>query len=136
MGGDDEREQTLNQLLVEMDGFDSKGGIIMIAAPIALTSWTPPSSGPDVSPGKSWWTARTCRGGRRSLKYTLEVHARGKLLGDDVNIETIARGTPVLMSPGSRCGAHLVKGRMAEEMGAGLVVVGSSGHRRSGAQDP
>jgi nucleotide-binding universal stress UspA family protein len=112
MGGDDEREQTLNQLLVEMDGFDSKGGIIMIAAPIALTSWTPPSSGPDVSPGKSWWTARTCRGGRRSLKYTLEVHARGKLLGDDVNIETIARGTPVLMSPGeslrgpSRKGAY------------------------------
>ncbi len=89
-GGHDEREQTLNQLLVEMDGFDSNEGVIMIAA----------TNRPDVldpaltRPGRfdrqivvDWPDVR----GREGI---LKVHTRKTPLSDDVDLAQIARGTP------------------------------------------
>jgi cell division protease FtsH len=88
-GGHDEREQTLNQLLVEMDGFDSRGGIILIAATNRPDILDPallrpgrfdrqiPVSAPDLS-------------GRRAI---LEVHSKGKPLADNVDIEALAKRT-------------------------------------------
>ncbi len=89
-GGHDEREQTLNQLLVEMDGFDSKSGIIMIAA----------TNRPDIldpallRPGRFDRQIVVDRPDLPGREKILRVHTRGKPLADDVSIETIARGTP------------------------------------------
>jgi cell division protease FtsH len=88
-GGHDEREQTLNQLLVEMDGFDPRGGIILIAATNRPDILDPallrpgrfdrqiPVSAPDIR-------------GRRAI---LEVHARGKPLAPDVDLDALAKRT-------------------------------------------
>ncbi len=89
-GGHDEREQTLNQLLVEMDGFDSKSGIIMLAA----------TNRPDIldpallRPGRFDRQIVVDRPDLPGREKILRVHTRGKPLGDDVTIETLARGTP------------------------------------------
>jgi cell division protease FtsH len=89
-GGHDEREQTLNQLLVEMDGFDAKGGIIMIAA----------TNRPDIldpallRPGRFDRQIVVDRPDLPGREKILNVHTRGKPLGDDVSIETLARSTP------------------------------------------
>ncbi|BBL79613.1 ATP-dependent zinc metalloprotease FtsH [Rubrobacter xylanophilus] len=89
-GGHDEREQTLNQLLVEMDGFDSKSGIIMLAA----------TNRPDIldpallRPGRFDRQIVVDRPDLPGRIKILKVHTRGKPLGDDVDIETIAKGTP------------------------------------------
>ena len=89
-GGHDEREQTLNQLLVEMDGFDSKSGIIMLAA----------TNRPDIldpallRPGRFDRQIVVDRPDLPGREKILKVHTRGKPLGDDVNVETLARGTP------------------------------------------
>ncbi len=89
-GGHDEREQTLNQLLVEMDGFDVKSGIILIAA----------TNRPDIldpallRPGRfdrQIVVDRPDLNGRRAI---LEVHAEGKPLGDGIDLEVLARRTP------------------------------------------
>ena len=89
-GGHDEREQTLNQLLVEMDGFDVKTGVILIAA----------TNRPDIldpallRPGRfdrQIVVDRPDLVGRRAI---LKVHARGKPMGPDADIEVIARRTP------------------------------------------
>jgi cell division protease FtsH len=89
-GGHDEREQTLNQLLVEMDGFDLKTGVILIAA----------TNRPDIldpallRPGRfdrQIVVDRPDLVGRRAI---LEVHARGKPLKDDADLQIIARRTP------------------------------------------
>ena len=89
-GGHDEREQTLNQLLVEMDGFDPNAGVILIAA----------TNRPDVLDPALLRPGRFDRRvivdapdfpGRAAI---LGVHTRGKPLGDDVNIESLARRTP------------------------------------------
>ena len=88
-GGHDEREQTLNQLLVEMDGFDARGGIILIAATNRPDILDPallrpgrfdrqiPVGAPDLA-------------GRRAI---LEVHAKGKPFGPDVDFEWLAKRT-------------------------------------------
>ncbi|HSS11309.1 MAG TPA: ATP-dependent zinc metalloprotease FtsH [Acidimicrobiales bacterium] len=89
-GGHDEREQTLNQLLVEMDGFDVKGGIILIAA----------TNRPDIldpallRPGRfdrQIVVDRPDLTGRRAI---LGVHARGKPLASNSNLDTLAKRTP------------------------------------------
>jgi cell division protease FtsH len=89
-GGHDEREQTLNQLLVEMDGFDSKSGIIMLAA----------TNRPDIldpallRPGRFDRQIVVDRPDLPGREKILRVHTRGKPLGPDIDVETIARGTP------------------------------------------
>ena len=89
-GGHDEREQTLNQLLVETDGFDAKGGIIMIAA----------TNRPDIldpallRPGRFDRQIVVDRPDLPGREKILQVHTRGKPLGPDINIETLARSTP------------------------------------------
>jgi cell division protease FtsH len=89
-GGHDEREQTLNQLLVEMDGFDSKSGIIMLAA----------TNRPDIldpallRPGRFDRQIVVDRPDLPGRKKILKVHTRGKPLGPDVDVGTLARGTP------------------------------------------
>jgi cell division protease FtsH len=89
-GGHDEREQTLNQLLVEMDGFEMKDNIILIAA----------TNRPDIldpallRPGRfdrQIVVDRPDRSGRRKI---LEVHSKGKPLAAEIDLETLAAATP------------------------------------------
>jgi len=89
-GGHDEREQTLNQLLVEMDGFASNEGVVIMAA----------TNRPDILDPALLRPGRFDRHivvdipdivGRKEI---LKVHARGKKLGDDVDLDVIARRTP------------------------------------------
>jgi len=89
-GGHDEREQTLNQLLVEMDGFESNEGVILIAA----------TNRPDVldpallRPGRFDRQVVVPRPDVRGRMKILQVHARKVPLGKDVELEVIAKGTP------------------------------------------
>ena len=89
-GGHDEREQTLNQLLVEMDGFESNEGVILIAA----------TNRPDVldpallRPGRFDRQVIVPTPDLLGRKRILEVHTRRTPLADDVKLETLARGTP------------------------------------------
>ncbi|MGA9997778.1 MAG: ATP-dependent zinc metalloprotease FtsH [Pyrinomonadaceae bacterium] len=89
-GGHDEREQTLNQLLVEMDGFESNDGVILIAS----------TNRPDVldpallRPGRFDRRVVVSRPDVRGREGILKVHTRKIPLGDDVDISVIARGTP------------------------------------------
>ena len=88
-GGHDEREQTLNQLLVEMDGFGANEGIIVLAATNRVDILDPAI----LRPGRF---DRKVMVGRPDVKGRLEilqVHAKGKPLGDDVNLEQVARTT-------------------------------------------
>jgi cell division protease FtsH len=89
-GGHDEREQTLNQLLVEMDGFDVKGTVILIAA----------TNRPDIldpallRPGRFDRQIAVAPPDVLGRKAVLEVHAKGKPFAPDVDLDTIARRTP------------------------------------------
>ena len=89
-GGHDEREQTLNQLLVEMDGFESNDGVILIAA----------TNRPDVldpallRPGRFDRQIVVDAPDLRGREGILKVHLRNKPIAEDVNITTLARGTP------------------------------------------
>ena len=89
-GGHDEREQTLNQLLVEMDGFDVKGGVILIAA----------TNRPDIldpallRPGRFDRQIVVDRPDLTGRTGILKVHTRGKPLSKEVDIEVLARRTP------------------------------------------
>jgi cell division protease FtsH len=89
-GSHDEREQTLNQILVEMDGFDSSTSVIVIAA----------TNRPDVldpallRPGRFDRQVILDRPDIAGRKQILEVHSRGKPLEEDVSIENLARQTP------------------------------------------
>jgi cell division protease FtsH len=89
-GGHDEREQTLNQLLVELDGFDTKGGVIVIAA----------TNRPDIldpallRPGRFDRQIVVAQPDLAGRKGILRVHARGKPFASDVDLEVIARRTP------------------------------------------
>jgi cell division protease FtsH len=89
-GGHDEREQTLNQLLVEMDGFDANTGVILIAA----------TNRPDVldpallRPGRFDRRVTVDAPDANGRKAILKVHAKDKPLAQDVNLESLARRTP------------------------------------------
>ncbi|MBA3794894.1 MAG: ATP-dependent zinc metalloprotease FtsH [Rubrobacter sp.] len=89
-GGHDEREQTLNQLLVEMDGFDSKSGIIMLAATNRSDILDPAL----LRPGRFDRQIVVDRPDLPGREKILSVHTRGKPLGPDIDIGTLARGTP------------------------------------------
>ena len=89
-GSHDEREQTLNQILVEMDGFDTDTRVIVIAA----------TNRPDIldpallRPGRFDRRVVLDRPDMNGRKAILEVHARGKPLADDVDLLTVAKATP------------------------------------------
>ncbi|MGC9197330.1 MAG: ATP-dependent zinc metalloprotease FtsH [Acidobacteriaceae bacterium] len=89
-GGHDEREQTLNQLLVEMDGFESNDGVILIAA----------TNRPDVldpallRPGRFDRRVVVDRPDIRGREEILKVHSKKVPLSEDVNLAVLARGTP------------------------------------------
>jgi len=89
-GGHDEREQTLNQLLVEMDGFDPKLNVIMIAA----------TNRPDIldpallRPGRFDRQVQVDAPDRKGRQAILEVHAKGKPMAKNVELEVLARKTP------------------------------------------
>ncbi len=89
-GGHDEREQTLNQLLVEMDGFESSEGVVLIAG----------TNRPDVldpallRPGRFNRRITVALPDARGREEILKVHVRNKPLADDVDLKVVARGTP------------------------------------------
>ncbi len=89
-GGHDEREQTLNQLLVEMDGFEMKDNIILIAA----------TNRPDIldpallRPGRFDRQVVVDRPDRKGRRQILEVHTRGKPLAKDIDLDALAAQTP------------------------------------------
>ncbi len=89
-GGHDEREQTLNQLLVEMDGFEMKDNIILIAA----------TNRPDIldpallRPGRFDRQVVVDRPDRKGRKHILEVHTRGKPLAKEIDLDALAGQTP------------------------------------------
>ena len=89
-GGHDEREQTLNQLLVEMDGFDVKDNVILIAA----------TNRPDIldpallRPGRFDRQITVDRPDKRGREGILKIHTRGKPLADNIELEILASRTP------------------------------------------
>ena len=89
-GGHDEREQTLNQMLVEMDGFDVTGGVILIAA----------TNRPDIldpallRPGRFDRQVQVTAPDLKGRAHILEVHSKGKPLAGDVDLQAVARRTP------------------------------------------
>lgn len=89
-GGHDEREQTLNQLLVEMDGFEANEGIILMAA----------TNRPDVldpallRPGRFDRQVMVDKPDRLGRQKILEIHVKNKPLDDDIDLEVLARRTP------------------------------------------
>jgi cell division protease FtsH len=89
-GGHDEREQTLNQMLVEMDGFEARTGVIMIAA----------TNRPDIldpallRPGRFDRQIMVDRPDLEGRKAIFRVHAKGKPFGPDVDLDVMARRTP------------------------------------------
>jgi len=89
-GGHDEREQTLNQLLVEMDGFDQNTGVILIAATNRADVLDPAL----LRPGRFDRQIVVGRADFRGREKILEVHARNKPLGKEVSLETLAKRTP------------------------------------------
>ncbi|HEC23524.1 MAG TPA: ATP-dependent zinc metalloprotease FtsH [Chloroflexi bacterium] len=89
-GGHDEREQTLNQLLVEMDGFDNDTNIIVIAATNRADVLDPAL----MRPGRFDRKVYVSRPDVRGRRQILEVHVRGKPLAADVDLEVIAKLTP------------------------------------------
>ncbi|MDR9451412.1 MAG: AAA family ATPase, partial [Acidimicrobiia bacterium] len=89
-GGHDEREQTLNQLLVELDGFDVNSGVIVIAG----------TNRPDIldpallRPGRFDRQVMVDKPDRLGRQKILEIHVKNKPLDDDINLEILARRTP------------------------------------------
>jgi cell division protease FtsH len=89
-GGHDEREQTLNQLLVEMDGFDINDNVILIAA----------TNRPDIldpallRPGRFDRQITVDRPDRKGREAILKIHAKGKPMEDNIELEVLARRTP------------------------------------------
>ncbi|MFI2609160.1 ATP-dependent zinc metalloprotease FtsH [Kitasatospora sp. NPDC018619] len=90
LGGNDEREQTLNQLLAEMDGFDQSTGIVVIAATNRPDALDPAL----LRPGRFDRQVTVPLPNQAERAAILAVHARGKTLAPDVDLGRLARGTP------------------------------------------
>lgn len=90
MGGHDEREQTLNQMLVEMDGFEANSGIIIIAATNRVDILDPAL----LRPGRFDRQVQIGLPDMKGREQILAVHVRKVPLGSDVNLSVLARGTP------------------------------------------
>jgi cell division protease FtsH len=93
VGGNDEREQTLNQLLVEMDGFDARGGVIVLAATNRADVLDPAL----LRPGRFDRRVVVQPPDRRGRAEILKVHTRGVPLATDVDMDAIAGETPGLV---------------------------------------
>ena len=89
-GGNDEREQTLNQLLAEMDGFDPATGVVLIAATNRPESLDPAL----LRPGRFDRTVEIPLPNQAERQAILAVHTPGKHLAGDVDLDVVARGTP------------------------------------------
>ncbi|NVK76587.1 ATP-dependent zinc metalloprotease FtsH [Streptomyces morookaense] len=90
LGGNDEREQTLNQLLAEMDGFDQSSGIVVLAATNRPDALDPAL----LRPGRFDRQVTVPLPNQAERAAILAVHARGKTLGPGVDLDAVARGTP------------------------------------------
>jgi cell division protease FtsH len=119
-GGHDEREQTLNQLLVEMDGFDPNSGVILIAA----------TNRPDVldpallRPGRFDRQIVVDAPDQNGRLAILKIHAKGKPLGTDIDLDVLAKRTPGFT------GADL-----ANMLNEGALLAARRGHTRIEQQD-
>ena len=136
-GSHDEREQTLNQILVEMDGFDTDTNVILIAA----------TNRPDIldpallRPGRFDRQVVMDRPDMKGREAILKVHVRGKPLEPEINLETIAKGTPGFRGrghrePGERGGDPGGAAEQADHRDAGVPGGGGAGDRRPGAAQP
>jgi cell division protease FtsH len=90
LGTNDEREQTLNQLLAEMDGFDEEAGVVVLAATNRPETLDPAL----LRPGRFDRQVVVPLPNAKEREQILAVHARGKMLGPDVDLSIVARGTP------------------------------------------
>ncbi|MCQ4041286.1 ATP-dependent zinc metalloprotease FtsH [Streptantibioticus rubrisoli] len=90
LGGNDEREQTLNQLLAEMDGFDEATGIVVLAATNRPEALDPAL----LRPGRFDRQVTVPLPNQSERAAILAVHARGKVLAPDVDLDAVARATP------------------------------------------
>jgi cell division protease FtsH len=90
IGSNDEREQTLNQLLSDMDGFEPGAGVVVIAATNRVETLDPAL----LRPGRFDRTVEIPLPDQRERAAILAIHARGKRLGPDVDLDIISRGTP------------------------------------------
>ena len=136
-GSHDEREQTLNQILVEMDGFDTDTNVILIAA----------TNRPDIldpallRPGRFDRQVVMDRPDKRGREEILKVHVRGKPLEPSVNLETVARGTPGFVGADlenlvNEAAILAARREQAQHRDAGISGSGGAGDRRAGAQEP
>ena len=136
-GGHDEREQTLNQLLVEMDGFDVRGGVILIAA----------TNRPDVldpallRPGRFDRQIPVDNPDMKGRLQILKVHSQGKPVAPDVDLESIARRTPGftgadlanVLNEAALLTARLERARSSRTRSSTRPSTASSAARRSAA---
>ena len=113
-GGNDEREQTLNQLLVEMDGFDTSTNIIIMAATNRADILDPAL----MRPGRFDRQIYVNRPDVRGREAILKVHARNKPIGPDVNFRTIARIT-----------AGFTGADLANLLNEAAILAGRNGHK-------
>ncbi len=131
-GGHDEREQTLNQLLVEMDGFDSNDSVVLIAATNRADILDPALLRPGRFDRQIVVDAPDVKGRERILN----VHAKNKPLGSDVDLSSVAKLTPGfsgadLANLHQRGGASHRASRQEDHHAAGSVRVHGARHRRS-----
>ena len=136
-GGHDEREQTLNQLLVEMDGFEMKDNIILIAA----------TNRPDIldpallRPGRFDRQVVVDRPDRKGRKQILEVHTRGKPLAKEIDLDALAGQTPGFTGADlanliNEAALLTARSGQARDLDARARGGDHAGDRRPGEEDP